>query len=433
MIRKFQVLFILPFMLLAGLWISSCQDRVFEEVTYKANVPVYMTFTDFRKAVKTTEPKALVHPGKIYFYNSYLFINENQQGVHVYDNSNPASPRSIAFVEIPGNIDIAVKGNILFADSYIDLVAIDITDPSQPVEIERIEGIFPNVLPMMDISYPVYGLDKKKGVVVGWEQKDVTEVIERGNSSKGEMLFLDSGGRPQLGSADVSLIGGSQNSGVGGSMARFTIIGQYLYAVHSNALKVFNINQVPGIAVGSNIQLTRNVETIYPFEGRLFLGTTTGMEIYNLDNPAVPAFISVFEHITACDPVVVSGQYAYVTLRSGNNCNNMTNQLDVVDISSIEYPFLVKSYPFYNPHGLGVDGNTLFICDGDAGLKIYDKSDPMEILQHQLGHFEGIHAFDVIPWNGVLMMIGADGLYQYDYADLTNLRLLSKIDVTTQP
>lgn len=430
--RFLKISVFLTIVLFVGVGLTGCRDRVFEEITYMANVPVYMTFEDFRAAVKQTSPKEMVAPGKIYFYNNYLFINENQQGVHVVDNSNPANPVKIAFIEIPGNVDIAIRGNVLYADSYIDLVAIDISNPQQTVEIDRIEGVFPNVIPTPDEVYPVYGLDFSKGVVVSWEKKEVTEVVERGNfGSKGEMLALNDRGAPMVGSADVSLIG--QTTGIAGSMARFTIIDGYMYAVHNTQLKVINISQTPGIALGNALELNRNVETIYPFEGKLFLGTTTGMLVYDLANPATPEYVSVFEHITSCDPVVVSGQYAYVTLRSGNACNNMTNQLDVVDISSVQHPYLVKSYPFFNPHGLGIDGNTLFICDGEAGLKVFDVTDPQEILQHQLAHFPDIHSYDVIPVNGVLMMIGADGLYQYDYTDPTNLRLLSQLQVSAKP
>ncbi len=154
------------------------------------------------------------------------------------------------------------------------------------------------------------------------------------------------------------------------------------------------------------------------------------MLVYGLSNPGLPNFISVFEHISSCDPVVVEGNLAYVTLRSGTMCGGFTNQLDVVDISSIENPFLVKTYPMYNPHGLGIDNGTLFICDGDAGLKVYSTEDPMNIHQHQLAHFNDIKTFDVIPLNGLLVLIGADGLYQYDYTDLENLTLLSHMPVT---
>lgn len=84
----------------------------------------------------------------------------------------------------------------------------------------------------------------------------------------------------------------------------------------------------------------------------------------------------------------------------------------------------------YNPHGLGIDNSVLFICDGDAGLKVYDATDLENIDKNLLAHFPGIKAYDVIPLGGVLMMIGADGLYQYDYTDQDSMVLLSSIPVT---
>lgn len=83
----------------------------------------------------------------------------------------------------------------------------------------------------------------------------------------------------------------------------------------------------------------------------------------------------------------------------------------------------------HNPHGLGIDNGTLFICDGAAGLKVYDATDPLQITANQLAHFADIQTYDVIPYNGLLMMIGADGLYQYDYSDLEELQLISTIPV----
>jgi hypothetical protein len=410
---------------LAALTFNGCRDKIYEELTYTANIPVYMEFTEFRNSVKKTPPKQLEQPGKIYFKDNYLFINENQEGVHVIDNTNPASPVILTFIEIPGNVDISIRGNTLYADSFIDLVAIDISDPQNPVEISRLNDAFPNVLPPVDISLPVYGLDFSKGVVVGWEKKEITELVEKGTGYRGEKFNFDAIGAPQLGSGDVSIIGGS--TGIAGSMARFTIISDYMYAVHNNALKVFNITGSNGISKSGEVQLGRVVETIFPFEGRLFLGTTTGMLVYGLSNPSAPNYISVFEHINSCDPVVVEGNIAYVTLRSGNACNGFVNQLDVIDISSLENPFLIKSYPMFNPHGLGIDNNILFICDGDAGLKVYDATDPLQIHMNQLAHFANIKTYDVIPFNGVLMLIGEDGLFQYDYSDPTNLILLSQM------
>lgn len=422
-----QIIPALVILITAILLFGGCRDKIYEKVTYTANAPVYMSFEEFRGSVKREAPRQLENPGKIYFKDNLLYINEINEGIHVINNVDPAAPQIIAFIEIPGNYDIAIRGNILFADSYIDLVAIDITDPNNPVEVDRLEDAFPNVLPPMERELPVVDLDFTKGVVVRWEEKEHTETIERGGSYNKDWISFDAMGVTRFGSQEVSI--NPPSTGISGSMARFTIFSDFMYSVHNNALKLFNIATIPGISAANSIALDRVVETIFPYDSKLFLGTTTGMLVYGLTNPGNPVFISAFDHINSCDPVVVQGDYAYVTLRSGNQCFGFTNQLDVVDISSIENPFLVKTYPMYNPHGLGIDNNMLFICDGDAGLKVYDATDPMEIHLNQLEHFAGIKTFDVIPLGGVLMLIGADGLYQYDYSDLSNLVLLSTIPV----
>lgn len=414
--------------LFIAIFMSSCRDKVFEEITYTANVPVYMSFSELRSAVKSTQARQLVHPGKIYFKDNYLFINEYGDGVHIIDNVDPSHPEPIAFLEIPGNYNMAVRGSILYADSYIDLVALDISDPANPVETGRVKNAFPNLLPPFDFNMPVYGVDFTKGVITGFEQKVVTELVEKEYGFPGGRITFDNMGVTSLGSNEVS-VSPSQSAGIGGSMARFTINGQFLYAIHNDALKVFDLAGTDSIRTGAEIYLGRQVETIFPYNNHLFLGTTTGMLVYSLGNPSDPAYVSVFEHINSCDPVVIEGNYAYVTLRSGTQCNGFANQLDVVDISSVAHPFLVKSYPMYNPHGLGIDNHILFICDGDAGLKVYNAADPMNIHMNQIAHFQDIRTYDVIPWNGLLMLIGDDGLFQYDYSDLSDLRLISSIPV----
>ncbi len=415
------------FLLISSAIFTSCEDRTFEERTYMANVPVVMGFDEFRSSVVKKAPQSLVNPGKIYFKDNFIFINEFEQGIHIIDNSNPASPVILNFINIPGNIDMAIKGNILYADSYIDLVAIDITDPANPIEVDRIEDAFPNVLPpMIDYSYPVYGLDFNKGVVVGWETKEVTEVIEKENQHGLGKVEYDNMGVPTLGGNEVRF--NESTVGVGGSMAGFTINNNYLYALHNNGLKMFNISATPGMTAGEEIYMSAMVETLFPYENKLFMGTQTGMLIYDITNPASPSYISTFTHIKSCDPVVIEGNYAYVTLRTGTVCNG-ENSLLVVDVSSPANPYLIKSYPMFNPHGLGIDNHTLFVCDGDAGLKVYDATDPQSILQNQLAHFGDIKTYDVIPENGLLMLIGAGGLYQYDYSDLDSLRLISSIPI----
>lgn len=404
--------------------LSGCMDRTVERISYTANVPVYMSFSEFRSSFQKSEPIEITLPGKIYFKDGYLFVNEYGKGIHVIDNSDPANPEKIAFYEIMGNVDMAIKGNILYADSYIDLVAIDITDLNTPEEVGRLINIFPEVVPEGDRWYPYAMVDNEKGVIIDWETKTVTEEREPGSNwggwiYRGEFNFM------------ASLDAGvkwSAGAGTGGSMARFMLNENFLYLIaHPWMLKTVDAEKADKMSVIDSVSVPRNMETLFRLEDKLFVGTTTGMLIYDISNAAQPRQISSYDHITACDPVVVDGQYAYVTLRTGTMCANGENLLEVIDISSITNPYLVKSYPMFNPHGLGVDGNLLFICDGKAGLKIYDKSDPLAIITNQLAHYPDFDTFDVIPMNGILMLVGEGGIYQYDYSDPLNIVRISHI------
>ena len=120
---------------------SSCMDKYTEVFT--ANSPIYLSYEDLRSAIKKSDQRDLVNTGKIYFKDGYIFVNEELKGIHIIDNRNPQNPDNIGFIEIPGNVDIAIKDDILYADSYIDLVAIDISDINNPVEVHRVEEVFP--------------------------------------------------------------------------------------------------------------------------------------------------------------------------------------------------------------------------------------------------------------------------------------------------
>jgi hypothetical protein len=149
------------------------------------------------------------------------------------------------------------------------------------------------------------------------------------------------------------------------------------------------------------------------------------MFIYQTTNPAQPTRVSSFQHARSCDPVIADDNYAYVTLRSGTMCNGFTNQLDVINITNLSSPSLVKSYNLQNPHGLSKDGNTLFICDGKGGVKVFDAADVNNIkLLHTT---TGIDAYDIIAMNNLAIVVGKDGLYQFDYSDRNKLKLISVV------
>ena len=219
---------------------------------------------------------------------------------------------------------------------------------------------------------------------------------------------------------------GNESVGTGGSLARFTISGDYLYAVDQQKLITFTIEDPMVPKTVDQFPLEWGVETIFALDTIIFVGTQTGMHMFDISEGSRPGYLSNYEHIQSCDPVVAQDTLAFVTLRSGNGCWNGINQLDVLDIRELTNPRLIKSYPMTNPHGLAVTGNHLFVCEGQYGLRTFEISEGGQL--EEIGFHQNIRSIDVIirPDN-LMIVVAEDGLFQYDFTDINNLKLLSSI------
>jgi hypothetical protein len=217
----------------------------------------------------------------------------------------------------------------------------------------------------------------------------------------------------------------SGGEGTGGSMARFTIANNHLYTVDQSTINVFDLSNPETPEFKIKKQVGFGVETIFPLNNNLFLGTSTGMYIYDVNNPVLPKEISFFEHVVSCDPVVSDGDYAYVTLSSSNQtCWRWVNELQIIDLHDLGKPKLVKQYELDCPRGLAVRNDTLWVCDN--GIKIFDATDKMDIKL--LYHFSDIVAYDVILKNELAFVIGETGFNQYKFENDTIIKL-SEINV----
>jgi hypothetical protein len=397
--------------------LNSClKDKVTH--TYTMFSPVYKTKAEVYANIKNNPSQQIQSPGKLFLYGNYIFLNEVDKGVHIIDNTNPASPVAKAFIEIPGNLDIAVKGNILYADLNTDLVVIDISNPLAV----KFEKFIPFVFPYRNYTNGFMGDSTR--VIVDWIKKDTTVDINSYRNLRGrsDMLMLSSsaqGAGPTRKSSGVP--------GMAGSMARFSIADDYMYCVNNFQLRSFSIsNPLNPQQVATN-NIPASIETIYPLRDKLFIGSTTGMFIYDITNPALPVKTGQFTHARACDPVIADGDYAYVTLHDGTQCMGFSNQLDVINISNLSAPVLTRTYPLTHPHGLSKDDNLLFLCDGRDGLKMYNATNPANLILQK--HITGLETYDAIAWNNNLVVVAKDGLYQYDYSVPGTLVQRSKVAI----
>lgn len=498
-------------------------------------------------AVTSRRAQPLEEIGKIYIKEHLIFLNEFGKGIHVINNRNPFKPEIVSFINIPGNVDIAIRDNVLYADSYTDLVVIDISHPTDISEIKRIKNIFPDiplpssflealdpepvwsgggcftmgtmvltaggprrierVMPGTEVhsydlssgewtfskvskqgayryqgdiitiqmnsdkieatgNHPFFVLsgdklasrplpaevlkeeqetagpgrwvearDLKTGDVlksINGGELTVTGLLSRNEKVEVYHLEIESNHNYAVHQTGILVHNGGQkeksaasSTGAGGSLARFTIASDYLYTLSGSAMQLFDIRNPADPSVWKKIEIGWDIETIFPYEDKLFIGGQTGMYIYDNSNPAEPELISRFAHITSCDPVVVEGNYAYVTLRGGTNCGGREDLLEIIDISDIGNPVLVASYPMDGPFGLGIDGGVLFICDGEGGLKLFDVSNVHKLKL--IDAIEDIFPFDVILDDKRAVVVEKYGLNQYDYQIPENVELISRI------
>lgn len=404
------------------------RDNCTTTQTYIRFDPIYKTPAEFRTGIVAGSPRAMKKPGKIYTLGHYLFINEQQEGIHVVDNSDPSNPRNVAFWAISGNVDMTIRDNYLYADQYVDLLTIDIQDLNNPRLLCRNERAF-----------QLLGFDATRGFLVGYAQTEVTEKIQCDDPrsggvwfNEGDRVFVDgaffnSGIRPANAAGGFTSGGKAvaASAGIAGSYARFATVNDILYTVDNSTLRTWDIKGGCPVSLEATT-LGWNIETIFPWKNRLFIGSQTGVFIFNNDNPQRPVQEAVFSHANGCDPVVCDDTHAYVTIHSANTCRGTFNQLDVLNIQKLPAVTLVKSYPMKQPKGLSIAGKYLYLCDD--GLKIFDRTNDIQFKE--LSHVTGLETYDVIALDDThILVVGSDGFFQYDVSDPSRPQRISSIMV----
>ncbi|MBN8667872.1 MAG: hypothetical protein J0M30_10245 [Chitinophagales bacterium] len=209
-------------------------------------------------------------------------------------------------------------------------------------------------------------------------------------------------------------------TGAGGSTARFTIAGNFLYVVDHTSLKSFEITD-PNRPVYKDItEVGLNIETIFPYQDKLFIGSSSSMYIYSLQDPARPQRLSKSDYTLsmACDPIYVKDSVAYAALRVQltGPCSGRgglgNSALQVYDIKNPALPVLKNVMNLYSPQGLGVKDSALYVCEREQGLHIFNVTQPYNPID--LGLITGETFYDVIPYGNILIAQVAGGFRLYD-------------------
>lgn len=407
-------------------------DREMVDVAYF--IPQYETTEQLAAKVTVESPKDYAEAGKIVTYQNYIFINKPNEGVHVVDNSNPAAPVNLHFINIPGSLDLTIIDDHLYSDMFSALVVFDISDVTQPDLIEdfTVEEVFyynpyrtldTSIRPEGGYTYTQYeSIDNSQGIVTGWEVEIRQEPLEE------QIMYLRLEDTAVAETTSTDQANGFNEVSTAGSMTRFLPIDRYLYTINFNELVLFSIGDNYQPSRFARLDTGTQAETLFQLNDLLFVGSTTGMLMYDVTSPGNPNYLNSIEHFRSCDPVVADENYAYVTLRGGTNCFTQTNELQIIDIRTPEELSVVARQVMFNPHGLTIHQDYLLVCDGAAGLKVVDVSDREE---PQILSTDNIpFAYDIIVDFPNAIVVGEGVLYQYDLSNLPEIVKTNELVLT---
>ncbi len=142
--------------------------------------PIYGGFPQAKQITYSTIAVPVVVPGNIYAKGNLIYQVELGRGIHVIDNSIPAQAKRVGFITVNGSSQISIKGNLLYTNSYDDLVVVDISNGNSVSEVKRVAGAFPEGRYQYFYNQPVesgyYECPMYDSAVIGWRKDSVLAI-----------------------------------------------------------------------------------------------------------------------------------------------------------------------------------------------------------------------------------------------------------------
>lgn len=407
------------------LFFACTKDTGTVEITYQEATAIYGNLDDVRAMPLNENVQAISNPGKIFIGEGIILIGEEGEGIHVIDNSNRNNPIQTSFIRVPGNREFFVEGNTIYAESYYDMVKIDITNPNQAVLLDRAEFAIQSEF-----------VDNNGGTLLGFSYEEKTVKLDQDDDFYQEVLddqlvYLDFARNIIPQSAIPSSFAGN-SAAQSGTVNRVNKSGDHIFVVSNNNLIVLNDNAFSTqFVINENVK--EDMETVFPYEDKLFVGTRTSMTVFSIaSNPENPQQVEEFDHATSCDPVLPHQDVAYVTLRTADfsDCPGSINALVVVDMDDISNTTPEQEITMTSPYGMTIINDQLYVGEGTSGLKIFDVNNTKN--PQLVKTITDVEAYDIIadPTDSEIIFIaGPNGLTQFGIDNDLNFDFKSNIEL----
>jgi hypothetical protein len=217
-------------------------------------------------------------------------------------------------------------------------------------------------------------------------------------------------------------------TGKGGSMARFTISGNFLYIVEAQNLLVYSLADPANPLFLKSMEIGPEIETIFPFKNRLFVGSRTAVYFFSLNDPANPVLESKISDPVInmrCDPVVANDTMAFATLNASGPCGGFQSILAVYDIRDFNKPVKIADRNLSAPFGLAYQDSILYVCDGAAGLKLFNINNTSKPIEIRI--LRDANYLDVIPYENLLVCWTRTGMRLFDISNPANPEFITEL------
>lgn len=356
--------------------------------------------------------------------DNILFVADWFSGLHLYDISDPASPRHLANYHTQGSSKgVLVRGDYAFvADDDHGVQILDIKNPKQPRKISEVatpglaytmklvgdylyladhRGGF-LIISVADIAHPaVVGSAATAGKA--WAVDVVNDLAYVAADSAGLLVFDISDPRhpKQLAAYDV------------GGAAEDVVIRDHLAYVASfdNGLHIFDLSQPLQAREISHLATPGNARGIELAGDLAYIADwTSGIQIVNVADPAHPVTVGAYDTMGWSWGVRVQGHYAYVLDWWGG--------IVVLDISDPTTPTLAGAY---QARGLTRDvvvrDSYAYVADGTNGLQIFDVKNPLNPIWMSGVDMTGDAQSVCLAGKTAYLATGADGVVTVDISN----------------
>lgn len=218
----------------------------------------------------------------------------------------------------------------------------------------------------------------------------------------------------------------STATGKSGSISRFAIKDNLMYAIDVNYLRTFDITDADHPSLVQSTEVAYGLETIFIYGNYIYLGAVGGVYVLDINNPTSPHQVQKMEHHISCDPVVVQNDYAYSTQRvSSTGCGDhwLESALAVYDVSDLNSAELKKEITMNEPFGLAVEGSWLYVCDG--GIVVFDITNPADPVRKYVVQVTDPH--DIILNYPYMLVATSTSFELYNYSDPLNIHFISTL------